>query len=436
MALLDYLVGRCDLGLRLIVAHLNHGLRGEESDGDEELVREISAGYGLVCECLRQDVRAIARRERFSLEEAGREARYRFFADLAFRYQASTVALAHHKDDQAETVLMRLLRGSGPTGLKGMAYRSANGRHVRPFLDLERREIEAYAAARGLRFRADSSNSDTSFLRNRIRLELLPLLEGYNPSIVSRLADTAAIMAADEELMAEYVARCWAGVGSREHDGVTVRCAKLREQPSGMRLRIYRHALSLFSGHLRRISHRHLQAVDALVISGPSNGRLDLPGNLSVVRSYETVRFVPARAIEEHKPFELAIPGPGSYDLPCGGRLVVTAVGVGRSEQSAGRFSVTVSLCAAPFPWTVRTLRPGDRFVPSGMTGHKKVKDLFIDEKVPRSVRNVVPLVFSGVTLFWVAGLRTAATASAFSKDSAAVMIELLEFPYGPAILG
>jgi tRNA(Ile)-lysidine synthase len=289
-----------------------------------------------------------------------------------------------------------------------------------------------------LRFRTDSSNNDPSFLRNRIRLELLPLLESYNPSIVSRLADTAAIMAADEELMAECVARCWPGVGIREHDGVTVNCTKLREEPSGMRLRIYRHALLLLTGHLRRISFRHLQAIDSLVVSGPSNGRLDLPGTLSVLRSYETARFVSDhdRAIEGHKPFELAIPGHGSYDLPCGGRVVIAPAGAGDSERQGSRFSLTVSLLELPFPWTVRTFRPGDRLVPSGMTGRKKVKDLFIDEKVPRSLRSAVPLVFSGDTLFWVAGVRTAASSTAFAEDSASARIEFLEFPYGPAILG
>lgn len=434
VTLLDYLAMRRDLGLRIVVAHLNHSLRGEESDADEELVREISAEYGARFERCRVDVKAMARNERLSLEEAGREARYRFFADLASRCNASAVALAHHRDDQAETVLMRLLRGSGPAGLRGMGYRSGNGLYVRPFLDADRSAIEEYAAARGLRFRTDSSNSDPRFLRNRVRLQLLPLLGEYNPEIVSRLADTAAIMAADEELLSESVSRCWEAAGRMDSDGVSADCARLRNESSGMRLRIYRHALTLLAGTSRRIAYRHLRAIDDLMLSGSPNGRLHLPGGLTAIRSYETIRFAPDRRIEAALPYEFIISGTGQYDLPHGGRVVVAAVD--GTEAGASRLRLTVSLGAFPFPWTIRTFRPGDRLVPSGMTGHKKVKDLFIDLKVPSSIRSSLPLFYSGSTLFWVAGVRAAAQPIPVSEDSEAVTVDLLEFPNAPAILG
>lgn len=436
IALLHYLAGRSDLDLRIVVAHLNHSLRGEESDADEALVRESAERFGATFESRKEDVRAIAREKGLSLEEAGRAARYRFFDELALMYEGAVVALAHHRDDQAETVLMRLLRGSGPAGLTGMGYCSRSGRYIRPFLDARRADIEAYAGQYGLAFRNDSSNSDTSFLRNRIRLELLPQLAGYNPSIVSRLADTAAIMAADEELLAGCVDVCWQGVARVDEGVVLLDCERLRKEPVGMRLRIFRHAILTLSGNLRRISYRHLQSMDRLVTCGPSNGSLDLPCNLRFERSYDTARVVRGRSGDRSEPFELSVSGAGSYDLPCGGRVRILPLSCSSAECSNGTLTLDVDLGIHPFPWTIRTFRPGDRLVPSGMTGRKKVKDLFIDGKIPRSVRASLPLFFSGPTLFWVAGLRSTASVTAFSGECDAVRVELLEFPHAPAILG
>ena len=199
-ALLDLLSRLPGYNLHLVAAHLNHSLRGVESDADEEFCRLLAARYAIPFEARRIDVRRVAEESRLNLEDAGRRARIELFDEIRIKYGATAVALAHHGDDQAETVLMRLLRGSGMTGLSGMAYRNARG-YVRPLLDITRPDIEQYLRGRGLEWREDASNSDTAYLRNRIRHQLLPLLEEYNPDIRALLLQ--------RHRLSVVMKRCW-----------------------------------------------------------------------------------------------------------------------------------------------------------------------------------------------------------------------------------
>lgn len=432
VVLLDYLVGRTDLGLSLVVAHLNHCLRGDESDGDEAFVCRLAASHGLAMEVGRAEVRRIAAERGLSLEEAGREERYRFLVGIAKRYGAAAIALAHHRDDQAETVLIRLLRGSGTAGLAAMPVRSADGICIRPFLNLGRVEIESYAREKGLSFRTDSSNSDTGFLRNRVRHSLIPDLETYNPAISRRLADTAALMAADEELLNAVVALRWPTVAHCREGAVALSRDALLAEVVGMRFRIYRRALSEVKGDLRRIAFCHLQAIDRLLASGPPNGMLDLPGGIRAARCYDELLVGRYEKSDGAVDDAVTISGEGCYLLPHGARIEVRG---GASGGQPGRYCILVDLAAVPFPWLVRSFRPGDRLVPVGMTGQRKVKELFIDEKVPRGLRPRIPLVFSGTTLFWVAGLRMAASARPVAADSRIARVELLDFASDPVIL-
>ncbi|MBI5656785.1 MAG: tRNA lysidine(34) synthetase TilS, partial [Geobacter sp.] len=316
VVLLDYLVSRTDLGLSLVVAHLNHCLRGEESDGDEVFVRQLATSHGLAFEVRRTEVRQLAAAQRLSLEEAGREERYRFFAEVAKRYGAAAVALAHHRDDQAETVLLRLLRGSGTAGLAAMPPRSTNGDCIRPLLHVGRAEIEDYAREKGLFYRTDSSNSDTGFIRNRVRHSLIPELETYNPAISRRLADTAALMAADEELLNSIVALRWPTVAHCRGEAVALSRDALLAEVAGMRFRIYRRALAEVKGDLRRIAFCHLQAIDRLLAGGPPNGTLDLPGGIRVTRCYDELFVGRSGKSDGVADYAVTIPGEGCYRLP------------------------------------------------------------------------------------------------------------------------
>jgi tRNA(Ile)-lysidine synthase len=412
VALLDLLATRTELGLQLVVAHLNHGLRGAEADTDERFVGGLAERYSLPLEAAGADVRALSRERRLSLEEAGREARHAFLAAVAERHGATRIALAHHRNDQAETVLMRLIRGAGADGLAGMRPRAGDGRYVRPLLAVSRGEIIAYLRARGLSWRDDASNLDQRFLRNRIRHELLPLLAAYNPAIVDRLADTAESLAADGELLARLTAERYAAC-RQDRGGDGLKISSLRREPEGARLRIYRKVIADVKGDLRRLAFRHLRAVDRLTLGTRPNAELRLPDGIRVVRRYDLLTVAASEAAGESFDYELSVEGPGTYRLPGGWLLTVARGRAPDSWAGAPPDTAWIDPGQAPFPWLVRTFRPGDSLRPLGMTGEKKVKDLFIDLKIPADERRSRPLLFAGSELAWVCGLRRGAVAEA-----------------------
>jgi len=428
VALLDILLGLPDLRLSLVVAHLNHCLRGAESDGDERFVADLAESRGIPFVCERVDVQDLSLRERLSLEDAGRRARYEFFDRVAARYGARSVALAHHADDQAETLLLRLLRGAGVTGLAAMSPRR-DGRYVRPLLSLSRQEIEGYLHARGIPSRVDSSNADTAFLRNRIRHELIPHLARFNPEISRRLAVTADLLAADEEVLESVAAEALGRTVREESAGrMTLDVTKLLREMRGVRYRIYRRALALVGGGLMGVSFSHVRQIDDLVHSQKPNLRVVVPGGITVVRAYDVVNFS-AGDVEAVCEGEFHVEGPGCYPLPGGGELVVEVALPPDDVPTLPPERACFDLDSAPFPWVVRGFRPGDRIRPLGMTGTRKVKDLFIDEKVPLGLRRLVPLVFSNGELVWVCGFRTGHTACVTEKTVRTVLCEVRTSP-------
>jgi tRNA(Ile)-lysidine synthase len=428
VALLDILASLRGLRLKLVVAHLNHLLRGDESDGDEGFVRSLADSHGLPCLVRRVDVRGVARLEGRSLEDAGRSARYSFFDEVAATHGACSVALAHHADDQAETVLLRLLRGAGGSGLCAMAPRSA-GRYVRPLLGVSRGEIEGYLDARGIAWRNDSSNEDGRFLRNRIRHELIPFLSGYNPAISERLAATAEALAADEEYLAAATDEAFARHAVLNADGVTLAAAGAQSEPRGIRLRLYRRGVLLAKGDLARISFRHLQAIDRLFFSPRPNLCLTLPDAIRVEKSYGEITFTSMGGNELLPPDDIILDGTGIYPLPGLGMLSVDFTHSPAELKSTPAATAYFDLEQAPFPWRIRRFRPGDRISPFGMAGQKKVKELFIDAKIPVAARRLIPLLFSGETLLWVGGVRRSSAASVTEKTTTAVRAEILPIP-------
>jgi tRNA(Ile)-lysidine synthase len=406
-ALLDLLSRLPGFSPRLVAAHLNHCLRGPESDRDEAFVRSLAARYRIPLECRRVDVKEYSQREQLNLEDAGRRTRIAFFDELRHTWQATAVALAHHADDQAETVLMRLLRGAGPSGLAGMSYRNGRG-FIRPLLGLSRAELVTYLTERNLTWREDASNQDTTFLRNRIRHELLPLLEGYNPAIRERLATTAAVLS-DEQVLLNHLTRRIVDQ-SCTADGDTLACPvpTLAEQPPALRRRVFRLLLERLAGNLNHFSNRHIAALEHLLESSRPNAALNLPQGITALREYGTLllqrksaKGLPAAA------GELEITGVGQYLLPGGASLTLTSVAAPAEVEPLAADTALFDPDHSPFPWRVRMFRNGDRIIPFGMTGSKKVKELFIDAKVPRSKRCTTPLLFCGDTLMWVCGLRT-----------------------------
>lgn len=406
-ALLDMLHGLEALKPCLVVAHLNHCLRGQASDEDERFAAAMASRYKLPFESRRQDVLAMARCDRLNLEDAGRRARLVFLEEIRRKWHAKAIALAHHSDDQAETVLMRLLRGAGMTGLSGMSYSDARHR-IRPMLDISRAEIEEYLKARGISHREDASNSDTSLLRNRIRHELLPLLENYSPAVRRHLTATAALLA-DENSFLEQSAMKLAAAAC-ESDGDTVICHlhHLSGQHPALRRRLFRYILQQTAGSLMHFSRRHIAMLEQLADSPTPNASINLPHSITARREYNRLILGPAASMQQmSEQTAFTIAAPGRYTLADGGELLVSVA----HSLPGGILPAGLKACfdaeLAPFPWLVRQFRNGDRMTPLGMSGSRKVKNIFIDSKVPLPLRHRIPLLFFGTELIWICGLRT-----------------------------
>lgn len=425
VALLRLLALLTQLDLSLLVAHVNHGLRGEAGGRDEEFVLRLAEELGLPCEVEHADVAAIARQRRLSLEEAGREVRYAFFRQVRERYGARCIAVAHTADDQAETVLMRLLRGAGPAGAAGMEPLTADG-IVRPLLACSRGEVVGFLDSLGQSWCEDETNDDRAFLRNRIRHDILPHLEDINPRVREALCQFSRLAADDEEYLAAVAEEEFDRLAVTEPSRVQLELAPLLALSRPLRYRVIRRALKEVRGNLRRITFRHVEAVDALLTGEAPNASLDLPGAL-VVRSYGALSIrltghMPEDSLLDTSEAGLTIPGPGEYVLPDGSTLVVTMEEGG--EQSPNEWhAITVDGDAAPFPWEVRTFRPGDRLYLDGLGGRKKVKKLFMEEQVPPDKRRRLPILTAAGQILWICGIRRSDRARPLSLDGSVVRV-------------
>ena len=389
------------------VVHLNHRLRAAAA-ADEHFCRELAAGLSLPIEVEHADVRGAAERERVSIEAAGHQARYALFERVAGAERDGRVATAHTRDDQAETYLMRLIRGAGPAGLAGIRPRC--GRVVRPLLQVSRRELRAYLAARGQTFREDETNRDPAVTRNRVRHELIPLLEArFSPSIADALARGAAIARADAAWIEAAVDAAAGSVVTAGAEEATVDAPALRRQPPALARRLARRALE-HAGR-RRVGFDHVERFLALAGAvGSGGGGADFPGcrverrgPLLVVRPTRR-RGAPRGGVE---PFRYELRVPGCVRVPEAGLEIAAEQAVAAPSGRLAARGDTVAVTARDLspPLVVRNWRPGDALRPLGLGGRKKLQDLFVDRKVERGTRHRVPLVADrGRGIVWVVG--------------------------------
>ncbi len=391
--------------LELCAAYLDHGLRAEAAV-EQSFVRERAAALGLPFMTGKTEVRALREKTRLPLQEAAREARYDFFRKAAAEFSAGKVALGHTADDQAESVLMRLLRGAGTRGLAGIPP-MRDERIIRPLIETWRREIDAYLEERRIPFRQDASNRSLRFLRNRIRHELIPILETYNPRIREILLKTADQFRQEEEWLRKIEVDNFSAVGQeRENGGVEIKIPLLEDLPAALRLRIFRRAVETVAGHLRGFAFSHFLAIEKLSRNPKPHKKLRLPHGIGVSRSYGALIF--SAGGESAAGFEHRVFGPGILEIPEIGRRLRFALGerTGGETFAGAPDVVLLEADRVGFPLTVRSYRPGDRFQPLGMKGEKKLKDFFIDRKIPLEQRRRIPLLYHEGQLLWVAGMR------------------------------
>ncbi len=402
---------RTPWSLTLTAVHFNYGLRGAESEGDQEFVAAFCRELGIPLVTRRLEVRG--RAHRTSLQEAARDLRYRAMKELAKEYGADRIALGHTADDQAETVLLWMLRGAGLTGLSGMpAVR--DGDIVRPLYETKRQDILAYLKQAELAFRRDSSNSKPLYMRNRVRQEVMPVLNRLVPSAVDALCRLADLCREDDQYLDEHlVALCSARVRPEIDGGWSIDRAWVRALPRALQRRLVRNLLRRCEEQLKPPSLRSVERVlQSVTGKGPFQGMATQSTRLVVEN--DLVRFIPSgprdpahERSEQLVPQILAVP---SRIMWAGTGQTIRVQRLSRSHvRSAdqGRNRIVVDADRISGPLVVRSWQPGDRFHPLGMKGRsKKLQDFFTDLKVPVALRRLVPVVAAPEGIVWVVGHR------------------------------
>ncbi len=413
------------LGYPLIIAHLHHGLRAE-SDEEAKQVEQIAQDRGVVFVSSREDVQKYAHLHALSIEEAARTLRYQFLFSQAEHYQAQAVAVGHTADDQIETVLMHLLRGCGLSGLKGMQPRTlpnAWSRHiplVRPLLATWREEVLAYCSERNLQPVFDRSNLDTTYFRNRLRHELIPYLETYNPSVRKMLWQMAHVLGEDAAVINQIVEAAWHACLAMKGEGfIALALPEFNRQPLGIQRHLLRRAIADLRPGLRNIEFDDIErALD--FIAQPTRTkqtdfvaglRLSFEENLIWLSAWEAdLPLVDLPQINEGIYLYLNVPGA----LSLGGGWLLRAEWVEeaasilpQAQTNTNPFCAWVAADDLPVPLLVRTRFPGDRFRPLGMAGHSiKLADFMVNAKIPRRARDRFPLVCTAEEIIWLPGYR------------------------------
>jgi len=429
--LLDEMAPRADWTLAGLI-HVNHGLRGPASDADEAFCRDLAERMGLAIDSTRVDTAARALSLGRSVEVAARELRYEAFEAAATRLGADIVATGHTLEDQAETVLMRLLRGAGSRGLS--AIRRRRGLYIRPLLDVRRQALRDYLRSRGESYREDASNADVAIPRNRIRHELLPVIERIAPGGLRAIARSAALAEADEAFLETQVIQVTDSVvlsGRESADGepVRLRAGALSALPGPVARRLFRDLAEQVSG--RSCTVLHVDAAVRLARADYPVGHLDLPG-LSVDRRGDELMLCRAAGLDARaradRTFEYPLPVPGIVEVPEAGVRIAAELDVAGTvpPASGGDQTAVVRAAALARPLVVRSRREGDRFRPLGAPGRRKLQDVLVDRKVPRAVRDRVPLVVDAAgRIVWVAGVAVAHDYRVTASGEGVVVLKL-----------
>lgn len=425
------------LGIRLHVAHVDHMLRGAASEADAEFVRSTAQGLGLPCTVVKGDVPRYRRQHRLSEEVAARYVRYQLLARILLQVGGTAVALAHTADDSVETVLINFLRGTGPRGLAGMAPVQVLETHrlgplypppssrlamlpgqvrlVRPLLRVARTTTADYCAENGLVPRTDVSNLSVAYLRNRVRLHLLPVLETYNPGFRATILRVSEVFRDEAEIVECSVRQVVPNVAREEAGAVVFSLPGWERLDAGLQRHLLRWAVERLTGGAEALGVGQVEEMRRFLAEAPPWRQMDLPGKLCLTKEQESFRLSVQliRPSPPRLPREIAVEVPGRTRLD-GLGWVQTEVLSGAGALDAARasfgrkepFEAWLDADKVTLPLFARTRRPGDRFVPLGLRKPKKLQDFMVDEGVPEFERDSIPLIVSPDGIVWVVGLR------------------------------
>ena len=442
---------RDKLGLQLHGAHLNHSLRGIHSNADAEFVNNTFRSMGINYTSESADVSAFKRERHLSLEEAAREIRYSFLTRVAREIKADAIILGHTSNDQAESVLMHILRGSGLAGLCGMQksipnpFSSDKILLARPLLEWSRKDTLEYCRALNLKPRLDETNLSEKITRNRIRKHLLPLMEEFNPSVYKSLIRLSQNATRQIKYLDSQVESIWQNVSRRNQIGISINTEEFKHLPLAIKSHLIRKAIYEVKGDLRQINQSHIDGIERM-ITGTSGHELHLP---------EQIRFSlegTEATIGKYKEISCALPPlengnflniPGETHIEGWKVSATLSENLGSGENtfrsSQANFSPVPTTQHAPdgfkakFSYStissglsLRTRKLGDRFQPLGMSGSKKIQDFMVDSKIPRRCRDRIPLIVSPRGIAWVAGWRIAEWAKVAANQQPVLELTLI----------
>lgn len=400
----------------LVAVHVNHMLRGKESDEDEHFVIGLCDKYGIPLKVFKEDVAAFADNNNYSIEEAGRLIRYERLMEVLDKKSAAHIAVAHHRDDQAETVFLNLLRGAGLDGLCGMS--DIKDKIIRPLLMVSKSEIEAYIKRNGLFYRIDSSNFENNYLRNTVRNVIFPEIKRRTGTDISAsLLRMQRVLKTDRDFLNQYAEDKFKDILISEDDKrVVLKRNELSELHQAIAGRIIRIALERIAGSLKGFESVHADMALSLV-SRDGNRTAELPKGITVTAEYDRVEFSYKTDRKKDEPFSFRLSVPSVVELPANRMRIETWL-ISRDEyiekfgkiEKAKENSLTQLFDYGKIKEGIyiRSRMPGDVFFPYNSGGKKKLKDFFIDQKIPKNMRESIPLLADGKNVIWVIGYRTA----------------------------
>jgi tRNA(Ile)-lysidine synthase len=409
-----------ELGYETGIAHLNHGLRGLDSDGDEQFVLELALKLGMPFYSQRISIRP----EDGNLEAAGRVARKEFFRSVCERHGFTKIAVAHTRDDRVETCLLHLFRGAGLEGMVSMAPVSRST--IRPLIETSHEEVQRYLLSSKQTWRTDASNLDSSFARNRMRREIIPILErSFNPSLRATLLRTIELLQNEDAWMQELTAKWVAQHAVHSEGRVSVDAEAVRDAPVALARRAIRAMLKHAGSDLFDITFDRIEAVRGLLAGGKGGKTIQIPGRFVAERNFD--RLVMRKAQDDATEFDYVLPIPGTVHISELGKTfraeIMDSTLVPQTSESSERVFVDGGRLGACVK--IRSWKPGDYYKPVGWPGGK-LKKFFQRTRIPRSQRSRWPVIVSDSTVVWVASFPVSREFAPSGRSQKIVTLEVL----------
>jgi tRNA(Ile)-lysidine synthase len=416
----QYLIDKYDI--HLAIAHVHHGLRGKNADRDADFVQRLAQNAGLPFYLEQVNVLSYQQKHRCSLEEAARDIRYQTLKSICTKFGYQSIALGHHADDNAEQIMMNIIRGTGSKGLSGIIPKRDFSRTnviqiIRPLIHVYRNEIESFLKQIHQRWMIDETNDNVNFLRNRIRHHLIPILQTYNPGItisLNRLADIQRVDTHWHNTVAEKI--FLDSLVHMDENQIVLNAHKLKKNHLSVVRSVFRIAIYRFKGNLRRISHKHIHKLSNWLVSSDKPRDMYLPDKVFVKIANSKLKITGSLEKIPSNIFQYQIYKPEKIEIPeCNMILQLDLLPENFVISKNHEFSdnhVFFDADVVLFPLIIRNIEAGDQFQPFGMNGHQKIKKFFINQKVPRSKRSQTAVLLSQNKIVWVIGYRISQSAS------------------------